>query len=819
MCVNVRANVETHGLLGKWREERDGFRESRGFWLKDHIHETTDAMRFLFEEPYYTDQHFPSFGNALFHLMHLHRHDCSFEQFRTWSFLSILAHDLGKCGGEFQRMLWELEVIYLTEPPKGPTPGCEDAKTMRKKMQGFPRYVQAYRHEFLSAILLYHHADIRGWFLNAAGSTRGFSHILASAFGHHLKAAADRAMRGERFVEAGFRPKPVYLERLGEDLRDVLEGFPLEGLPRFPSLPDWKANHPAIGTANNLDQSLKAMAIDHLFFHVEDNPVSGALKWLVMLADVYGSISNAPGEEASQTRSRIYEGLRAVFQRRHVDYEKRVKTHLNGRPKLPFQEKCCTTKNLIAVAGTGVGKTVGALQWASAMPAQRLLFCGHTTDATTSLFADYADLDLDALRHSRAILDLERLAVTPEDNARDSEEAEEEAEDCLEVLRNFGKEVTFTTADQVLGIMSFYRKSVMWLPHLLTCQIVFDEVHSYDDTMRTWHHRFLEWFPGLRTAHLSATLAESIQEDLASRLHRSNPRWPQSTGPRILHDSRRRGQPRTIPRYRIHLIKDIKEAHALFGPGAIWFLNTVRRCQETAIEEPEALVYHSRFRSMDRLRIKEALLAGFPNIQGSDRNRPSLSAIVSQAAEMCLNICAWVLLSEICPPAALIQRLGRLNRLLLTCRVADAYFYMPEADNGLPYDSSRTRWMASFLRWENWIRQFDGCVVSKDDLEDAFQAFYRDPANRPSTRDAHTDLLVTQRRSIRQSIVTIPTLLQSDVQQFPDMGILDMMRRTVPAILSGKDRKLLRDTKSLYRRMYVINDPYDARLGLLQKRK
>jgi len=79
MNVKVRANVSHHGLLGKWRDEWDGFRLTRGFWLREHMAETMDAMRFLFEEPYYTDQRHDSFGGALFYLMRMGQYGCSFE--------------------------------------------------------------------------------------------------------------------------------------------------------------------------------------------------------------------------------------------------------------------------------------------------------------------------------------------------------------------------------------------------------------------------------------------------------------------------------------------------------------------------------------------------------------------------------------------------------------------------------------------------------------------------------------------------------------------------------------------------------------------
>lgn len=69
----------------------------------------------------------------------------------------------------------------------------------------------------------------------------------------------------------------------------------------------------------------------------------------------------------------------------------------------------------------------------------------------------------------------------------------------------------------------------------------------------------------------------------------------------------------------------------------------------------EPLIYHSRYRYKDRLEKHKAVIKAFKS------DEPFL-AITTQVCEMSLDISADLLISAMAPAAALIQRLGRLNR-------------------------------------------------------------------------------------------------------------------------------------------------------------
>ena len=838
----------SHNLLGKWRRDKANFSHSRGFFLRDHIKEVMWALDFMFNDPFLE---YPSFGHALHDLMRL---PCTIEEFQRWCYLSALAHDMGKAGGEFQWMLWRMEDAYREYRRDNPKANARDIQTY---MAGQIRYQQAYRHEFLSAILLYAHPKIRDWFKQVAGSPEGFDYILSAVFGHHIKVDVQKALRSRRFDDAdwkttGCRPgtglKHVFLHELGSDLSRLLKDRPF---PALPVLQDWESTQPEIATADKLEKLFEDICRDS----EDDNPISAAIKWVVILADTYGSIDEwvytkddldkmTPERRARAMRpirDRIQEGFLDIGEIPDVDYMGRILKRLQDNPNLspeerletnlrPQQKRCRTLMHLLCTFATGGGKTVASLACASRMPHRRMIFCGNTTDATTRLFFDYREKDQDALRHCRAEMDLD-LHATHEDNAEEDKQEEEEALRGLDIFKGFQASITYSTVDQVLGIMAFYRSSVMWLPYLMSAQIVFDEVHGYDPVMRGWYTQFMKWFPGFRTIHLTATLPEAQREEIETALKSRNPDAKLEvvrddpiplTGQEIASCK--------APRYRIHVLPGTGAgvAEVYFQAGTLWFTNLVRRCQDVGQRFTNALVYHSRFRGKDRNGIRDALCAAFHNVE-REKFMPTLRAVATQAGQESINISAFSLITEVCPPAAFVQRLGRVNRETIPGSPADIYVYMPDMSGparGLPYDG-HGNFMESYQRWMAWIAQFDGRVISQDDLEQAFQAFYEDKSNFPPPIQTESNMKMTFRRNVRQMIVTIPCILRKDLAEIQaewdrdprkghKAGRQMMELLSVPAILSPADRRDLHARNALFEKRYIIDTPYDLRLGLLK---
>ena len=120
-----------------------------------------------------------------------------------------------------------------------------------------------------------------------------------------------------------------------------------------------------------------------------------------------------------------------------------------------------------------------------------------------------------------------------------------------------------------------------------------------------------------------------------------------------------------LPRYRFHsVIVDELPLQEIGneierGGKVLWVCNTVDRAMRAYSEAVNSglqpLIYHSRFRYVDRVQRHRDVIEAFRN------NAPAL-AICTQVAEMSLDISASLLITDLAPVPSLIQRLGRLNR-------------------------------------------------------------------------------------------------------------------------------------------------------------
>ena len=842
----LQTRVEKHGLLAKWREDGygRGYKRARGFKLGGHMGEVHWGLDLFFggsqksPMPLYSERKYESFADALYCKMGLKTY-CSFDEFARLCYLATLAHDLGKSGGEFQQMLWLKEEAY--SKANGGAHGIDEPEkqqAMWRALKDDLPYKQAYRHEFLSAILLFVHPEIRTWFQESAGSPEGFARVLAGALGHHLKATKKKGLREDVFDAVGYVPKPVFLHILSNVVRaqakSATERFGV--FEPFPTLTDWKPDHTSL-TGDGLEAIWDSMHIDPLFSRKRDDPVSGAIKWMVILADTFGSISSQKGETNAQTRAHLEDALRGVIGPRDpaivsASYDVRIRGKLEDTFSIEeladwkknlhkFQKQCATIKNVICPISTGGGKTIGALLFGQKEPKQRLLVTTTTTDTTSSLFFDYA-LPTDSLLHSRSDLDQDRhlhLTNTPDDDPEDIKGDLEDAANTVDAFRNLGDVVTFTTADQVLGVMTFYRSSVMRLPYLLTASVVFDEIGSYDSTMMAWYLKFLEWFPGIRTAHLSATMSDALLANVVARTMREDPRWKNHPEARIVKDSKKRDSPVLLPRYRVHII-DEKDTLSYFKNHCLWIVNTVGRCQGIGRQVPDATAYHSRFLFENRWDIRDEILKVLSN--PPDPLARDLRVIATQVAEISFDISGWDLLTEPCPPETFPQRAGRVNRPGNTDRIANIYVYWPTVDprhGGLPYIAGKD-WKDTYNRWMDWVQGLTGRDLSKQDLNNAFQDYYRkNPTNHELVSSS---LLGTFRHNVRSGSFATQCIRREDHDRIRALNLggtqegrrqerLEVMKVSVPLLL-GKE---YRDADFFYKHAIVDRD-YDPRLGILE---
>ncbi len=96
----------------------------------------------------------------------------------------------------------------------------------------------------------------------------------------------------------------------------------------------------------------------------------------------------------------------------------------------------------------------------------------------------------------------------------------------------------------------------------------------------------------------------------------------------------------------------------------LWVVNTVDEAVELYHRVREwsdwpVVAYHARFRYADRVRKHKAVIHAFEK-----GNRGPFLAITTQVCEVSLDLSADLLVTDLAPVPAMIQRLGRLNRFV-----------------------------------------------------------------------------------------------------------------------------------------------------------
>jgi CRISPR-associated endonuclease/helicase Cas3 len=206
----------------------------------------------------------------------------------------------------------------------------------------------------------------------------------------------------------------------------------------------------------------------------------------------------------------------------------------------------------------------------------------------------------------------------------------------------------------VLGLVQNNKRGLFAWPALAQSAFVFDEIHAYDDRLFGALLRFLRDLPGLPALLMTASLPKAREAALREMLkkYRGIDLMP-IPGPAELE---------SLPRYRKEAAADndplpLVRGTLKSGGKVLWVCNTVGRVLEAAdrASDLRPLLYHSRFKYEDRVQRHRAVIDAF-NAQGA------ALAICSQVAEMSLDLSADLLVTDLAPVPALIQRLGRLNR-------------------------------------------------------------------------------------------------------------------------------------------------------------
>jgi CRISPR-associated endonuclease/helicase Cas3 len=580
--------------------------------------------------------------------------------------LAAFGHDLGKCSEHFQHM-----VRGRREP-------------------------QLIRHEALAAWLLWPGQPLSAWAARGVETEVDVVLAVLAAAGHHRKftvaAIADPGSgAGNSIKLLTAHPDFGAVLRLRPDLGEppALADIVLQDSRRTPlrrQLEDWEQQAAA---------------------HLRDERTRKLLsiaKALLVAADVAGSALPKGGEGPSW----IGDQLRIANENdARADRESVVALRLHGGELRAFQRAVAASKAPITFvrAGCGSGKTVAAYAWAAEQhPTRQLWVTYPTTGTATEGFRDYLDAaDVHArLEHGRAEVDVEMFHL------RDGDGPSREY-DRLEAVRNWGADIVTCTVDTVLGLLQCQRRGVYAWPGLAHGAVVFDEIHAYDDALFGSLLRFLDALPGIPALLMTASLPDARRvalDDLSRRVH--GVPLGVVEGPADLE---------RLARYRIAGFREPwpEVARCLDEGGKVlWVSNTVNRCIAVAdaaasnAAASDVRIYHSRFRYIDRVARHREVVDAF-------RSPGAVLATTTQVAEMSLDLSADLLVTDLAPIPALIQRLGRLNRRstphepspIRSCVVLDD----PHA---LPYAARELKEARA------WVQALRGRDLSQRDLVDAW---------------------------------------------------------------------------------------------------
>lgn len=569
------------------------------------------------------------------------------EQFLLNLRVAGLMHDIGKANDDFQ-----------------------DAVTL----PGFT--AQTIRHEHLSALIL-HLPQVREWL--RANRALDVEVITAAVLSHHLKAAEVGDWRwgqphGKKSVQLFLRDPEV--STVLERIRTLIGS---DHLPEV-IVRAWDKRQTLWGEAQR-DGRTTAWDFED---EISRNPSRRAMLLAVKVGLIVADAVSSGLVREGHTLEKFDRWIETVVHTCAVggdDVENKIilrrAASLSQRKPFSFHRfQLCAAElgpRALLLAPCGSGKTMAAWKWAAAQAREReigrVIFLYPTRGTATEGFRDYVGWAPEAegayvAGDSRHML--EAMSANPDEERNPATRGKDfrlsEADERLFALGLWSRRFFSATVDQFLGFMEHSYRSLCLLPLLADAAVIVDEVHSFDRRMFKSLLAFLRAFD-VPVLCMTATLSLSRQRQLVDAGLRAYPTPDEMSELADLETLEKH------PRYRLASVSDRDEVlpHALeafhAGRRVLWVINTVSRCQAAAKRLARELgerviCYHSRFRLADRQRIHAETVEAF------QQRGCAAIAVTTQVCEMSLDLDADVLITEVAPPAALVQRFGRANRHL-----------------------------------------------------------------------------------------------------------------------------------------------------------
>lgn len=656
------------------------------------------------------------------------------KRFRRELLTAALLHDLGKANSYFQEMVGAKKKIVM----------------------------QPLRHEAVS-FWIARLPKMREWIAAAIDDPKAIEWVLWAVAGHHRKfppKVDDQATPMTVFLShADFHATLKFgAKRLGltepskfEDA--VLTFFPIQA----------SVAREFEDAACDAEQSFEEC--------VERDPEArryvALLKASLIASDVAGSIRRRGDRSMADWIVEAFANVPMVEQLDGVIQTKIKKITRTDPERDRFRERVGSSRERVVFvrAGCGSGKTLAAYEWA-ARTAERLgrglrvFFCYPTTGTSSEGYRDYLkDVDLPtALIHGRAEIDMELLGLGDDEKSECSTNDSDQAEaDTAGALEHWSTPLVSCTVDTVLGLLQNNRRGIYLWPSVASSAVVFDEIHSYDDKLFAALLRFLTEMPGIPCLLMTASLSEERARRLEKALATVQETLGKVEGPKKLE---------TIRRYRRRIVEkpwDLVKEELARGGKVLWVVNTVDAAMDRHGEQPRdagALIYHSRFKYFDRVERHRDVIEAFDDKKSS----PAL-AICTQVAEMSLDLSANLLVTELAPIPALIQRLGRLNR---RAERDDPWpFIVVEPKSHLPYSES------DLVEARQWLKDLGELPLCQSDLVAAWRPKPLDPTTKDVPFIWFDGGFETSASPLREGSPGIEIILEEDAANVRGRVIVD----------------------------------------------
>lgn len=571
------------------------------------------------------------------------------EQFLLNLRVAALFHDIGKANEDFHRA--------VTQP-------------------GF--FAQTLRHEHLSALLLCL-PEVRQWLTQ--NSQLDADVITAAVLSHHLKAAEsgeENKTRGWKWCHPRGRSDSVQLHLQHPEVEATLDRIaaiakltdpakrPSFNFSTWSPTASWAQTAWQAGTtaARNFaratrrdKQRLALLLAVKAGVIVADSAASGLFREDLKLEAWIDEVVHSDAISSEEVANAILQPrAEQISQKRGASFSLR-----------PFQAKAAGQgARVLLLAACAAGKTIAAWKWAEAQarahPIGRVIFLYPTRGTATEGFRDYVGWAPEAegaLVTGTSRYELEAMRNNPSEAIveKNYDKLNEDRE-RLFALGLWSRRYFSATVDQFLGFIEHSYNGLCLLPALADSAVIIDEVHSFDQRMFDCLIAFLQNFD-MPVLCMTATLPPGRIDQL------------QAAGLKLYQaaEDAELYKLESHPRYWLEPVTDANEALTQAvaayrnGQRVLWVVNRVAECQRIAglLEAAlgvAVLTYHSRFRLQDRKDVHTDTVKAF-----QQQDRPAI-AVTTQVCEMSLDLDADVLISEVAPIPALVQRFGRANRNL-----------------------------------------------------------------------------------------------------------------------------------------------------------